>query len=51
MTRLLTREELDRLLIQALTAERTRPTTDEPDPDYPQHNNAAEEHGCGRWYR
>jgi len=54
MTTYLTREELDRLLIQALTAERTRPTIDEPDPDYPQHNagrDAATEHGCGRWFR
>ena len=54
MTRLLTREELDRLLIDALTAERSRPTTDEPDPDYPQHNagrDATVEHRRPLWFR
>ena len=54
MTRLLTQAELDRLLIDALMAERHRPTIDEPDPEYPQHNtgrDAAAEHGCGRWLR
>ena len=54
MTRLLTRAELDRLLIDALMAERHRPTIDEPDPEYPQHNtgrDAADAHGVKRWLR
>jgi hypothetical protein len=54
MTLLLTREELDRLLIQALIRARTAEPVGE-DPDYGLHcraqDNAAAEHGVKRWLR
>lgn len=54
MTRLLPREELDRLLIEALTAERERHLDDDP-PDTWYASGAwretAAEHGVDRWLR
>ena len=46
------REDLDRMLIDALTRAR-HAEPDGEDPDYGPHcrDTAAEEHGCGRWLR
>ena len=54
MTTYLTREELDRLLIDALThARHAEPVGEDPDfgPHCRAQDNNAEQHGVKRWFR